>query len=1325
VWKIELEAEFVSTTENGLLREARAGSREALGELLMKHERSCYDLALYLTGNESDAEDVCQDAFSRVARDIGDSAEVHEFRSWLLRIVVCAHRNRLDSEVARRRRERSYAVQQETAVDVAESSSIKRDELRRHLDASLAQLEEGYRLPIVLHHRQALSYAEVAAVLALPEGTVATNIRRGLEKLRRLMAKAGYGCTAPAVVATLQQSPAVSVPASLTAFIKSLAPGVGVTGKAVAEAGTAAGGLVLGWKFLMSLGVAALLGAGAFAGWKLCLPQAAAPARPAVPPGPVEEELVVPRGAYAGPTSATASSQGLFLSRLRREGCAVESLGITWGRKLLIPPNLRGCSVGRRAFVDALAKFNGLRVQWSGDGKRAVLFKGASDEEIARVKRMSASLKADQRVDAAWEASFLSDLRVVPVLFSLADDKSPEVSSQALIAMHDLGWRAIAALDGERTWPLALRILQGSQLQYRGEALQGLVATRDKRAVPLLAAILDGRISDSWNLRATAARCLGWIEGEKIVPLFEKALANRDWVVRRDATESLSIWNGSKAVGFLKTALKDRDNRVRKAAVESLGVIGSREAVRILRQNLDGAVVRGDVFKALARCVSPEAKQVLVDALRKAEGTERNRLLEAVAIRGGKWAQRILEKECEANPENWPITALGEQGSPAAVTLLAKALRSDRAGTRAAAVEALGKIGGPEALKLLEQAAADKSAIVRRKLAQELFWAGSPKVTNLLGRLLNDPETGVRNAAVGQMCWQGEGRALAFLKKACHDPDGSVSRAAMITVRSLGGPPSQEILEGLLQDANPGVRIEAAAQLTWLHPEKPESAYRVIEKALGDPDRRVRAQAANAIGAAFSRLHRLPRDQRLAMSEKALESGQPGGAIRAIIEGDGDRAVVLLNKAFDAAQRSAKGAVIERAGRVCGPEALPLIKRAIADKDARRAVPGALASIGGEAAWGLMEKALSKDPGFFGPAALDLVSSFKGQDVGPVLRKGLKHRDPMVRQRAAMNLGMLGGERGLVFIREALANPNARVRLGAISAVKVSVYEAEKALPLLKKALADSDKSVRWQAVTRLKDFDGSAALELLGKALEDREEHVWRAALRVIRESRDSGATTLLEKALSSENPKIRACAVAQIPFRARELLRRGLRDADLSVRLSAAGLWNRYGMPFEDTLPILDAALSSREVSLRREAVNVLRCGKRNAKTFLLLQKVVADEDPYVRGNAIGGLAYAGGTRAMEQLLKALRDQHAYVREHAAWGLAHVGGATARDALIRALLREKNKFTAGRMVEHIKRAFPEDLTAQKALAGFRLPSVRRPVPHPEPHPAQKPDIF
>jgi RNA polymerase sigma-70 factor (ECF subfamily) len=272
--------------EAALIGRAQAGDREALGQLLMSYRKSSYAFALRMTGRAEEAEDVCQDAFLRAFRDLASFRPARgSFRSWLFGLVAHAHGSRASSERARRRRERSREMG--AREDGAASAGLEREELRRQLDRALGRLAERYRLPIVLHYEQGFSYGEVAASLAMPEGTVATNIRRGLEDLRVVMARAGYATAAlGAVEAALSRLPVVQAPSSLAVFIQNLVAGT-ATKTAGAAAAASAGGLALGWKLLAGLSLATLLGAGGYAGWRQLRPPAAAP-RPEAPPARAE-----------------------------------------------------------------------------------------------------------------------------------------------------------------------------------------------------------------------------------------------------------------------------------------------------------------------------------------------------------------------------------------------------------------------------------------------------------------------------------------------------------------------------------------------------------------------------------------------------------------------------------------------------------------------------------------------------------------------------------------------------------------------------------------------------------------------------------------------------------------------------------------------------------------------------------------------------------------------------------------------------------------------------------------------------------------------------
>ena len=72
-------------------------------------------------------------------------------------------------------------------------TELELTELRRVLD----RLRPAYKAAIVLRYQEALSYADLAHVLGVPEGTAKTYVRRGRRELAELLANAGYGPSWP------------------------------------------------------------------------------------------------------------------------------------------------------------------------------------------------------------------------------------------------------------------------------------------------------------------------------------------------------------------------------------------------------------------------------------------------------------------------------------------------------------------------------------------------------------------------------------------------------------------------------------------------------------------------------------------------------------------------------------------------------------------------------------------------------------------------------------------------------------------------------------------------------------------------------------------------------------------------------------------------------------------------------------------------------------------------------------------------------------------------------------------------------------------------
>jgi RNA polymerase sigma factor (sigma-70 family) len=163
--------------------------------LVRAHADRCHAIALRLTGNPHDAEELAQDAFVRAYRALagydGDRIRELRVRPWLATIVLNLCRNRARTKLPRTM---PLAPLLEAGVEPAADATTDPARLalagadRERLAAVLATLPDRYRIPVVLRHVDDLSYAELAAVLNRPEGTLKAQVHRGLALLRTALA---------------------------------------------------------------------------------------------------------------------------------------------------------------------------------------------------------------------------------------------------------------------------------------------------------------------------------------------------------------------------------------------------------------------------------------------------------------------------------------------------------------------------------------------------------------------------------------------------------------------------------------------------------------------------------------------------------------------------------------------------------------------------------------------------------------------------------------------------------------------------------------------------------------------------------------------------------------------------------------------------------------------------------------------------------------------------------------------------------------------------------------------------------------------------------
>jgi len=176
-------------TEGTLTGEAhQAALHREFEERLAECGPLAYRVARGVLRNSAEAEDVAQESLLRAYRRFDRLRDRTVFRAWLVRIVYRLSLDRVRAAKRREERETLWSAPERqpstpTAEDLAASS-----EFQAHLDRALDELPEKLRLVLLLAAMEGHTIDEIAALLAIPVGTVKSRIfvaRKQLaEKLR-------------------------------------------------------------------------------------------------------------------------------------------------------------------------------------------------------------------------------------------------------------------------------------------------------------------------------------------------------------------------------------------------------------------------------------------------------------------------------------------------------------------------------------------------------------------------------------------------------------------------------------------------------------------------------------------------------------------------------------------------------------------------------------------------------------------------------------------------------------------------------------------------------------------------------------------------------------------------------------------------------------------------------------------------------------------------------------------------------------------------------------------------------------------------------------
>jgi len=170
--------------DNNLVARAKTGDKAAFEDLIKTYSKYVYTTAFFILRNSHEAEDASQEVFVKVYLSLKGFRGLSTFKTWIRKLTVntCIDKLRLKSKLKDKKVSLDKITEEYEVVFTKFSQSLEkkffRQEAVKDVLKVVVNMEESYRIPLILRDLQDYSYREIADLTGKPIGTVKTNIHR-------------------------------------------------------------------------------------------------------------------------------------------------------------------------------------------------------------------------------------------------------------------------------------------------------------------------------------------------------------------------------------------------------------------------------------------------------------------------------------------------------------------------------------------------------------------------------------------------------------------------------------------------------------------------------------------------------------------------------------------------------------------------------------------------------------------------------------------------------------------------------------------------------------------------------------------------------------------------------------------------------------------------------------------------------------------------------------------------------------------------------------------------------------------------------------------
>ena len=166
-----------------IIRQFIDGDKSAFQILVKRHKEKVRNIIYITMNNSSLVDDIAQDVFITVYRNLKHFRFESQFTTWLYRVTV----NRC-KDYLRKINVRKIFSPIEEGYEVAEySSPVENNDISKIVMDAISKLPVKLRMPLILKDIEGFSYHEISETLKCEMGTVKSRIFRGREKLKEIL----------------------------------------------------------------------------------------------------------------------------------------------------------------------------------------------------------------------------------------------------------------------------------------------------------------------------------------------------------------------------------------------------------------------------------------------------------------------------------------------------------------------------------------------------------------------------------------------------------------------------------------------------------------------------------------------------------------------------------------------------------------------------------------------------------------------------------------------------------------------------------------------------------------------------------------------------------------------------------------------------------------------------------------------------------------------------------------------------------------------------------------------------------------------------------